>query len=148
MKVAIANDHGGFHLKDRIISHLHENSIDICDLGTHNAFESADYPDYAEKVGLSVIKKEVDLGILCCGTGIGMSIAANKIPGIRAAVVGDVFSAQRTRAHNDTNILCLGERVIGEDLALMILDVWLNTSFEEGRHQRRVDKISKIERAY
>lgn len=148
MKLAIANDHGGFYLKESLVRHLYENGFEVHDFGTKSAFESADYPDYAEKVGNAIVKKEAELGILCCGTGIGMSIAANKIPGIRAAVVGDVFSAQKTRAHNDTNILCLGERVIGEGHALMILDVWLNTSFEQGRHQRRVDKITSLENSY
>lgn len=145
MKIAIANDHGGFHLKESIVNHLKENGLTVLDFGTKTALESVDYPDYAELVGKQVSSHQADLGILCCGTGIGMSIAANKIKGIRAAVVHDVFSAQATKAHNDTNILCLGERVIGEGLALMIVDIWLNASFEAGRHLRRVNKINTID---
>lgn len=145
MIIALANDHGGFHLKESVVNHLKENGFTVLDFGTKTAFESVDYPDYAEIVGRQVSSHQADLGILCCGTGIGMSIAANKIVGIRAAVVHDVFSAQATKAHNDTNILCLGERVIGEGLALMIIDTWLNATFEEGRHLKRINKIKTIE---
>ncbi|MHC5230087.1 ribose 5-phosphate isomerase B [Enterococcus sp. LJL99] len=148
MIIAIANDHGGFYLKETIVRHLNENGFTVLDLGTKTAIESADYPDYAQLVSEKVIENQANLGILCCGTGIGMSISANKVPGIRAAVVSDVFSAQATKAHNNTNVLCLGERVIGEGLALMIVDTWLNATFEQGRHQRRVDKISALEKNY
>lgn len=148
MRIAIANDHGGFYLKETIVRHLGENGLPVIDLGTKTAIESADYPDYAKLVSEKIIANQANLGILCCGTGIGMSISANKIPGIRAAVVSDVFSAQATKAHNNTNILCLGERVIGEGLALMIVDTWLNATFEKGRHQRRLDKISALENSY
>lgn len=148
MIIAIANDHGGFYLKETIVRHLNENGFTVLDLGTKTAIESADYPDYAQLVSEKVIENQANLGILCCGTGIGMSISANKVPGIRAAVVSDVFSAQETKAHNNTNVLCLGERVIGEGLALMIVDTWLNATFEQGRHQRRVDKISALEKNY
>lgn len=146
MIIAVANDHGGFYLKETIVRHLNENGLTVLDLGTKTAIECADYPDYAKLVSEKIIANQANLGILCCGTGIGMSIAANKMPGIRAAVVGDVFSAQATKTHNNTNVLCLGERVIGEGLALMIVDTWLNATFEKGRHQRRVDKISELEK--
>ena len=145
--IAIANDHGGFYLKKSIVSHLKENGLTVLDLGTKSAIESVDYPDYAKLVSEKILTDQADLGILCCGTGIGMSISANKSNGIRAAVVSDVFSAQVTKAHNNTNVLCLGERVIGEGLALMIVDTWLNATFEEGRHHRRLDKISAIEKS-
>lgn len=148
MIIAIANDHGGFYLKEAIVRHLNENGLTVLDLGTKTAIESADYPDYAKLVSEKIIENQANLGILCCGTGIGMSISANKVPGIRAAVVSDVFSAQATKAHNNANVLCLGERVIGEGLALMIVDTWLNATFEQGRHQRRVDKISTLEKNY
>ena len=136
LKVAIGSDHGGFRYKGIIEDYLKSKDIDFVDVGT-NSTESCDYPIFAKKVA----KGEVDRGILICGTGIGMSITANKVTGIRAALCGDTYSARATRAHNNSNVLCLGERVIGENLALDIVDVWLNTPFEGGRHQRRIDMI-------
>lgn len=140
LKIAIGSDHGGFCYKKTITDFLKSKGIEVIDIGTYTQ-ESCDYPDIARKVASKVTSCDVDRGILICGTGIGMSIAANKVHGIRASLCGDTFSARATRAHNDSNILCLGERVIGESLALDIVDVWLNTEFEGGRHQRRVDSI-------
>ena len=144
MKIAIGCDHGGFHLKEKIKEYLLAREIEVKDKGTYSE-ERVDFPLYAEKVAEAVAGKEADLGILCCGTGIGMSIAANKIKGIRAAVVGDCFSAKATREHNDSNILCLGERVTEEALALKILDEWLNAEFEGDRHIERLNQLADIE---
>lgn len=143
MKVAIGADHGGFELKESIKNHLINNGFEVEDFGTHSD-ESIDYAVIAKKVGEHIVESET-LGILCCGTGIGISIAANKIKGIRAACCSDFFSAKMTRAHNNANILCLGGRVVGVGLALEIVDVFLSTSFEGGRHQRRIDQISALE---
>ena len=145
MKIAIASDHGGLEYKNKIKKHLVTKGYDIIDEGT-NSNESCDYPDYAKKVGSLVVSGQVERGILLCGTGIGMSIAANKIKGIRAALCSDTFSAHATREHNDSNILCLGQRVIGESLALDIVDTWLNAEFQGGRHQNRIDKICELEK--
>ncbi len=139
-KIIIASDHGGFGLKTRIIEHLKTKGYDITDYGCYSA-ESCDYPVFAKKVAVEVSNSNNIKGILVCGTGIGMSIAANKIIGIRAALCTDTFSARMTRMHNDSNILCLGERVTGTGLALDIVDTWLNTEFEGGRHQKRIDMI-------
>ena len=144
MKIAIGCDHGGFHLKEKIKEYLLAREIEVKDKGTYSE-ERVDFPLYAEKVAEAVAGKEADLGILCCGTGIGMSIAANKVKGIRAAVVGDCFSAKATREHNDSNILCLGERVTEESLALKILDEWLNAEFEGDRHIERLKQLADIE---
>lgn len=144
MKIAIASDHGGYRLKEAVKEHLISSGIEVIDYGCHSK-DSVDFPDYAKLVGESIVKGENGLGILCCGTGIGMSIAANKIKGIRAAVVGDVFSAKATREHNNSNILCLGERVTGEGLACLIVDTWLNAEFLGGRHSNRIDGITKLE---
>ena len=144
MKIAIGCDHGGFHLKEKIKEYLLAREIEVKDKGTYSE-ERVDFPLYAEKVAEAVTGKEADLGILCCGTGIGMSIAANKVKGIRAAVVGDCFSAKATREHNDSNILCLGERVTEEALALKILDEWLNAEFEGDRHIERLNQLTDIE---
>ncbi len=144
MKIAIGCDHGGFHLKEKIKEYLLAKEIEVKDKGTYSE-ERVDFPLYAEKVAEAVAGKEADLGILCCGTGIGMSIAANKVKGIRAAVVGDCFSAKATREHNDSNILCLGERVTEEALALKILDEWLNAEFEGDRHIERLNQLADIE---
>ncbi|MCI1273777.1 MAG: ribose 5-phosphate isomerase B [Clostridiaceae bacterium] len=140
MKVAIGSDHGGFEYKSKIIDYLKSKNIDVEDLGTYTK-DSCDYPEIAHKVASKVVDKSVDKGILICGTGIGMSIAANKVKGIRAALCSDTYSAHASREHNDANILCLGERVIGECLALDIVNVWINAEFQGGRHQRRVDMI-------
>ena len=140
LKVVIGSDHGGFRYKQRIIEYLKEKNIDYIDAGTDSE-ASCDYPPIAQKAAEKIIKGEAEKGILICGTGIGMSIAANKIKGIRAAHCTDTFSARASRAHNDSNILCLGERITGESIALEIVDIWLNSNFEGGRHQRRVDMI-------
>lgn len=140
LKIAIGSDHGGFRYKGIIEEYLKSKGVEFVDVGT-NSTESCDYPVYAKKVAEKVANGEVDRGILICGTGIGMSITANKVKGIRASLCGDTFSARATRAHNNSNILCLGERVIGENLALDIVDIWLSTPFEGGRHQRRIDMI-------
>ena len=142
--IAIASDHGGFALKQEVMAHLRTAGTEFEDLGTYTP-ESCDYPVYAEKVGRAVAAGEYELGILICGTGIGVSIAANKIPGIRAALCSDCFSAEFTRRHNDANILCLGGRVIGPELANRIVDTFLAASFEGGRHARRVAMISGLE---
>lgn len=144
MKLALGADHGGYSLKELLKQHLQEQGYQIEDCGTHDT-ASCNYPVYAEKVARAVADGQAELGILVCGTGIGMSIAANKIPGIRAAAVSDCFAAQATREHNNSNILCLGERIVGPGLAMRIVDTWLNASFQGGRHQTRVDMISALE---
>ena len=125
MKIGLASDHGGYNLKSEIIKHLKEKGIECIDFGPDNSLESVDYPIFGEKVANAVISKAVDYGIVCCGTGIGISLAANKVPGIRCAVVSDVFSAKMSKAHNDANMLSLGERVLGRGLALEIVDAWI-----------------------
>ncbi|MGD9677959.1 MAG: ribose 5-phosphate isomerase B [Vulcanibacillus sp.] len=144
MKVAIASDHGGYELKEQIKTIMDEMNIDYQDLGT-NSNDSVDYPDYIVPVTKKVLSKEVDRGILICGTGVGMSIAANKVKGIRAALVHDSFTARATRQHNDSNVLCLGGRNTGLNVAIDIVKVWLETEFEGGRHKKRIDKIKIIE---
>ena len=143
--LAIGSDHGGFALKKEIMAHLDERGIAYKDFGTYSE-ESCDYPDIAEPVARAVAAGECERGILICGTGIGMSIAANKVDGIRAALCGDCFSAEFTRRHNDANILTLGARVVGPGLALKIVDTYLDTAFEGGRHARRIAKIADIEK--
>ena len=139
--IAIACDHGGFAYKQTIMQHLAERKIEFRDFGTYTP-DSCDYPDFAKPVARAVASGEYDKGILICGTGIGMSIAANKIRGIRAAVCGDAFSARATREHNDANILCMGARVISEAKALEITDIFLDTPFSgDERHIRRISKI-------
>ena len=145
--VAVGSDHGGYALKVHIIKYLEDNNIPYKDYGCFDA-SSVDYPDYALKVAEAVAAGEAEKGILICGTGIGVSIAANKVPGIRAALCHDCFSAQATREHNDSNILTMGERVIGPGLAVKITDIWLHTEFQGGRHATRVNKISQIEEKY
>lgn len=147
MKIALGSDHGGINLKNTIIKHLESKGIQIKDFGTYSS-ESCDYPDFALAVSEAVAAKKFELGILICGTGIGISISANKVPGIRAALCNDTFSAHATREHNNANILAMGERVVGPGLALDIVDAFLNAKFEEGRHSRRVDKITDIEKKY
>lgn len=147
MKIAIGSDHGGVELKEVIKSFLTENGYDFKDFGT-NSNASCDYPDYALPVAEAVVAKEFELGILICGTGIGIGIAANKVPGIRAALCSDTFSAHATREHNNANILTLGQRVVGQGLALDIVKTFLTTEFEGNRHQNRIDKISEIENKY
>jgi ribose 5-phosphate isomerase B len=144
MVLAIGSDHGGVHLKDEIKHYFTENDIDFFDFGAQVG-ESVDYPDVAKKLAVAVADGTYERGILICGTGIGVSISANKVHGIRAALCTDVYSAQMAREHNDANILTLGERVTGPGLALMIVETWLNTAFAGGRHARRVNKIMDIE---
>ncbi|ARF14853.1 MULTISPECIES: ribose 5-phosphate isomerase B [Sporosarcina] len=145
MKVAISSDHGGNNLRKEITNLLTELDIEYIDYGP-DADTSVDYPDYAEPVANDVVAGKVDRGILICGTGIGMSISANKIKGIRCALVHDVFSAKATRGHNDSNILAMGERVIGPGLAREIVSAWLETEFEGGRHERRINKMMELEK--
>ena len=140
MKIAIGCDHGGFQLKAAVMQYLADKGYAYKDFGTFSE-ESCDYPDIAIKVAEEVAAGNYEKGILICGTGIGIGIAANKVPGIRAALCHDTFSAHASREHNDANILTMGQRVIGQGLALDIVDVWLHTAFEGGRHQRRIDKI-------
>lgn len=145
MRIGLGSDHGGFNLKNDIKEFLQSKNIEVVDFGPMNN-ESVDYPIFGEKVANSVVAKEVDFGILCCGTGIGISLAANKVQGIRCAVVSDVFSAKMSKAHNNVNMLSLGERVLGKGLALEIVDAFINTEFEGERHQKRVDMIMDIEK--
>ena len=143
MKIAVGSDHGGFRLKEEIICWLKEKEISYEDVGTYT-LESVDYPDYAEKVAEKIKSGDADRGILICGTGIGICIAANKIHGIRAALCHDVYSAQKSREHNDANILAMGARVIGPGLAIKIVDTFLNTPFSGiERHQRRINLIEE-----
>ena len=145
MKIAIGSDHGGYELKQAIVEHLEKTGVQFCDFGVF-CNESADYPDIAVQVAEAVARGEFARGLLFCGTGVGISIAANKVPGIRAANCHDVFSAQMSREHNDANILAMGGRVIGPGLAAMIIDVWLATEFTGGRHGRRIGKIAEYEK--
>jgi ribose 5-phosphate isomerase B len=144
VKVVIAADHAGLSLKAELVAALGEKKVEFTDLGPMTA-ESVDYPDFALKVARAVSRGEATLGVLVCGTGIGMSMAANKIRGVRAAVCTTEFEARATRSHNDANVLCLGQRVVGAGLARSILDVFLSTAFEGGRHGQRVKKISDAE---
>ena len=146
--LAIASDHAGFGLKSEIIEHLKEINVPFEDLGTCDCTTYADYPDYGLKVAEAVASGTHDRGIIVCGTGIGISIAANKVPGIRAALCTDTYMARMSREHNDANVLALGARVLGTGPAIDIIDTWLNTSFLGGRHQRRVDKFTDIEKKY
>lgn len=142
--IAMGCDHGGFELKGHIIEHLKEKGIEYKDYGTYSE-ASVDYPDCARPVCEAVQNGTAESGILICGTGIGISMAANKFKGIRAALCGDVYSAKMTKVHNNANIICLGGRVTGRELAFMIVDAWLEAEFEGGRHQARIDKIHAIE---
>lgn len=147
MKVAIASDHGGFALKERLVKGLRADGVDIEDFGCHSE-ESVDYPDYALLVAKKVNAGDYDRGILLCGTGLGMCIVANKMPGIRAVTVHDLYSAKMTREHNDSNVLTMGGRVIDADAALEVARVWLATAYEGGRHERRLAKIRAAEDAW
>lgn len=144
MKIGIGNDHSALELKAEIIELLKERGHGVVDYGT-NSPESCDYPVYGEKVGRAVASGEVERGILICGTGLGISLAANKVKGVRAAVCSEPFTAKMSRAHNNCNILAFGARVVGAELAKMIVETWLDTEFEGGRHQRRVDMLMDIE---
>jgi ribose 5-phosphate isomerase B len=143
-KIALASDHGGFDLKESVIAHLLNTGWEVDDLGPHSG-DSVDYPDYGIKLAEAVAEKKVQRGIVICGTGIGMSIVVNRYPGIRGTLCSDLFTAKLCREHNDSNILIMGGRVIGKGLAAEIVNTWLNTPFEGGRHQRRLDKINQID---
>ena len=147
MKLAIGCDHGGFELKQEIIKFLESEGHEVKDFGTHST-ESCDYPDISLPVAEAIVAKEFELGILICGTGIGIGIAANKVPGIRAALCSDTFSAHATRQHNNANILTMGQRVVGTGLAIDIVKTFISSKFEGDRHQKRIDKISAIEAKY
>ncbi len=147
MKIAIASDHGGLNLKNEIKKYLTANGHEITDFGT-NSFESCDYPDFALPASEAVASGKCDKGIIICSTGIGVSMVANKVPGVRCAHCHDVYCAEFTRRHNDANVLAMGEKVVGTGYALEIVDIFLKTEFEGGRHQRRVDKITAVEKKY
>ena len=142
--IAIGCDHGGFEIKNAVIDYLKENGIEYKDYGCFST-ESVDYPRYAYAVASAVAAGDAEKGIICCGTGIGVSMAANKVKGIRAAVCSDEFCAEMTRRHNDANVLCMGGRVIDSDKAVKLADIFLNTPFEGGRHMNRINIISEIE---
>lgn len=143
MKIGIASDHGGYGLKEEVKKYLDGKEIEYIDYGT-DSLDSVDYPDYGKKAAEAVVRGEVEKAIVICGTGIGISIAANKVDGIRCALCSETYSARMSREHNDANILALGARVIGVDLALEIVETWLGAKFQAGRHERRVNKINEI----
>lgn len=144
MKIGIGNDHAAVEMKQQIVEFLKESGYEVVNYGTDTT-ESCNYPEYGEKVGRAVVSGEVDLGILICGTGVGISLAANKVKGVRAVVCSEPYSAKLSKQHNNTNILAFGARVIGIEMAKMIVGEWLNAEFEGGRHQKRVDMITDIE---
>lgn len=143
-KITVGCDHAAYELKKKVIAHLSERGYEVIDVGTHST-ESCDYPTYAQAVCQNIQNGVTELGILICGTGIGMSMAANKHKGIRAAACSDTFSARLTRMHNNANVLCFGERVVGMGLACDLVDAFLDAEFEGGKHARRVDMITAIE---
>ena len=146
MKIAIACDHGALALKNKLVSHLTAKGYEMVDFGTHT-LDSCDYPDYAAPAARAVASGECEKGVVLCTTGIGMSISANKIKGVRCALLSDVLSARMTREHNDTNMMAIGAGIVGQNLALEILDTWLGTEFSHGeRHQRRIDKVMALEK--
>jgi len=145
VRIAIGSDHAGYHLKEALKQTLNGAGVEVEDVGTENE-ESVDYPDYAERVAARVASGQSDRGILICGTGIGMAMAANKVDGIRAASVTDEIGARLARQHNDANVLALGGRVTPPEVAARLIRIFLDTPFEGGRHQRRVDKVSRLER--
>ncbi|MGI5838825.1 MAG: ribose 5-phosphate isomerase B [bacterium] len=147
MRIAIGSDHAGYELKERVKELLTDLDLDFTDYGT-NSLDSVDYPDIGSKVAEAVANNEYDRGILACGTGIGMSITANKVPGVRAALCYDLFSTRLSREHNDANVLVLGARVLGYGLALEIVHTWLLTDFVGGRHSRRIGKIADLDKKY
>lgn len=144
MKIGIGNDHAAVDMKNQVVEYLEGKGYEVVNFGT-DTYESCNYPEYGEKVGRAVVAGDVDLGILICGTGVGISLAANKVKGVRAVVCSEPYSAKLSRQHNNTNILAFGARVIGIELAKMIIDEWLSAEFEGGRHQTRVDMITEIE---
>jgi ribose 5-phosphate isomerase B len=144
MRLVVGSDHGGFELKTTVIDHLRAAGHEVADVGTHGA-ASVDYPDYGAAVGRAVVSGSAELGIAICGSGIGIAIAANKVPGVRAATVHDVTSARLSREHNDANVLCLGQRLTGPLVALDAVEMFLSTDFGHGRHEARVAKIAVLE---
>lgn len=144
MKIGIGNDHAAVEMKNEVVAYLEEKGYEVVNYGI-NVVESCNYPEYGERVGRAVVDGEVDLGILICGTGVGISLAANKVKGVRAVVCSEPYSAKLSRQHNNTNVLAFGARVIGIEMAKMIIDEWLNAEFMGGRHQTRVDMIMAIE---
>ena len=144
MKIGIGNDHAALEMKNQVMEYLEEKGYEVINYGT-NTPESCNYPEFGEKVGRAVVSGEVDCGILICGTGVGISLAANKVKGVRAVVCSEPYSAKLSKQHNNTNILAFGARVVGIELAKMIIDEWLGAEFEGGRHQTRVDMIRAIE---
>ena len=143
MKIAVASDHGGFKLKEEVKAHLLERGLEVLDLGTHTE-DSVDYPEYGKACGEAVVGGQADVGIVVCGTGIGISIAANKVKGVRCGLCTSVEMASLTKQHNNANVLALGGRTTGTELAMRIVDAWLDTEFEGGRHQRRVDMLDQM----
>ena len=147
MKISVGCDHGALTLKNKVVEHLKKNGHEVMDFGTHTA-ASCDYPEFAAAAAKAVASGECEKGIVLCTTGIGVSISANKVDGIRCALLSDVWSAKMTRLHNDTNMMALGAGVVGENLALEIVDTWLTTEFSgDERHQRRIDKLMALEQA-
>lgn len=144
MKIGIGNDHAAVEMKQEVVAYLEEKGYEVVNYGI-NVVESCNYPEYGERVGRAVVDGEVDLGIVICGTGVGISIAANKVKGVRAVVCSEPYSARLSRQHNNSNVLAFGARVIGIEMAKMIIDEWLNAEFLGGRHQTRVDMITAIE---
>jgi ribose 5-phosphate isomerase B len=147
MKIVVAADHVGFPLKEKVLEYLKSQGLEVEDFGTSSA-ERVDYPDFAEKVAAQVAAKQADYGVLVCGTGIGMMLAANKVPGIRAVAANDTLSAHMAREHNDANVLTLGYRMVDAAIMRQIVDAWLSTPFAGGRHARRVHKIEAIDQRY
>lgn len=147
MKVTIGSDHAGFQVKEELKKWLKQKNVESVDMGV-DSMDSVDYPDFAEKVALPILKGEAKYGILVCGSGIGMAIAANKLPGIRAATCNDQYSARVSREHNDANVLAMGAHIVDANHAKQIVDTWLKTKFQGGRHARRVKKIENIEAKY
>ena len=146
IKIAIASDHAGYDLKEEIKEHLVDRGIEFIDFGTNNSTDSVNYPDFAHALCSSIQRGETERGILVCGTGIGMSMAANKHTGIRAACCSDTFSARLTRTHNDANVLCFGARVVGIGVATDLVDVFIDTEFEGGRHTKRVEMLNALDK--
>ncbi len=144
MRIAVGSDHAGFELKQQLAEHLDASGHKVVDLGTHDSV-SVDYPDYGAAVGRAVVGGEAELGVAVCGSGVGICIAANKVPGVRAATVHDVTSARLSREHNDANVMCVGQRFIGPQVAIDAVDAFVAATFAGGRHSRRVDKISHLE---
>lgn len=144
MKIGIGNDHSAYEMKKEIAAYLEDKGYEVIDYGAHSS-ESCNYPEYGEAVANAIVRGDVDLGVLICGTGVGISLAANKVKGIRACVCSEPFTAKLSRQHNNTNIIAFGARVVGIGTAKMIVDEWLNAEFEGGRHAVRVNMISDIE---